>query len=132
MIDPAKTCLFTPPELAKFKKELFARVAQHVGCVETDDKKLKDLPHDIVPIVGCTPRLRPLIDQWQASKRPWLYWDRGYARRVFATWLPRGNDGGYYRWHLNAYQQGAIYPNTPGDRWKALNIDVKPWCTEGD
>jgi hypothetical protein len=49
---------------------------------------------------------------------------------VFATWLPRGESGGFYRWHINGYQLSTIR-DVPGDRWAALNIPVVPWRTGG-
>ncbi len=131
MIDPTKAALFIPPGLSKFKGRLFERIGQKIGrVVRHDPAPLASLPADIIPIVGCTPSLRPFIDEWRRSGRQFIYWDRGYARRVFATWLPRGVDGGYYRWHRNSFQMARIR-DVPGDRWKALNIDVTPWHAGG-
>lgn len=135
MIDPAKTALFIPPSLSKFKADLFERIGRHIEkkggrVVRHEEKRLLDLPDGIVPIVGCTPTLRPLIDGWRAAGKTFVYWDRGYARRIFATWLPRGDNGGFYRWEINAFQMKALR-NVPDDRWKALKTDVKPWAKGG-
>ena len=135
VIDPAKTCLWIPPELQKFKLDLFERIGRHIvakggSVVRHDPDKLDKLPFDIVPIVGCTPLLTSLYGAWRHSGRKFIYWDRGYARRVFATWLPRGEHGGYYRWHTNSFQLSAVR-DVPGDRWEALNIPVQPWRTSG-
>ncbi|WP_029581951.1 hypothetical protein [Bradyrhizobium sp. URHD0069] len=135
MIDPAKVCLFIPAGLKDFKLDLFERIGSKIeaagGRVVRHDIGLIDqLPNDIIPIVGCQPESTPLIAEWRKTGRQFVYWDRGYARRVFATWLPRGSDGGYYRWHLNAYQMQLIR-NVPSDRWDALKIDVKPWQRNG-
>ena len=137
MIDCKKTALFIPPDLKRFKLNLFERIGQKIGRVVRHDPKLLDqLPADIIPIVGCTPFLRPWYEKWNASKRNYIYWDRGYLRRVFATWLPRGSDmgipGGYYRWHLNAFQMKDVY-DVPDDRWKFLKLNgsVKPWNKNG-
>jgi hypothetical protein len=46
--------------------------------VRDDERRLLDLPDHIIPIVGCTPALRPIIDGWKTQKRLWCYWDRGY------------------------------------------------------
>jgi hypothetical protein len=54
----------------------------------------------------------------------------GYCRRVFATWLPRGAEGGYYRWHLNSFQLQHIR-DVPGDRWAAMRTDVLQWRRNG-
>ena len=135
MIDPGKTCLFIPGHLKKFKLDLFNRIGRHIKAaggqmIVGDFAALAALPDDVIPIVGCTPELRPLVDDWRARGRRWIYWDRGYARRVFATWLPRGEAGGYYRWHEGGFQLQAIR-KVPDDRWRALKIDVAPWAKRG-
>lgn len=134
-LDPAQTCFFTPPGLSKFKQDLFNRVAGHIRkkggqTVEHDEKKLAKLPPEVIPIVGCTPALTPLIAEWRRTGRKWVYWDRGYCRRVFSSWLPKGENGGYYRWHICSYQANKIR-NVPDDRWKALNIPLQPWRKNG-
>lgn len=131
MVEPDKVALYIPPGLQKFKLALFERIGQKIGRVVREDlKELEELPDDIVPIVGCTPALRPIINHWHATGRKWIYWDRGYARRVFATWLPKGSDmgipGGYYRWHIRHFQLGYIR-NLPSDRWDKLKIEARPW-----
>lgn len=135
MIDPAKVCLFIPPELRKFKLDLFQRIGRHIkgfggSVIHGDHAAVARLPDEIVPIIGCTPPFRPFIADWRARGRRWIYWDRGYARRVFATWLPRGANGGYYRWHVNAFQMQAVR-DVPADRWNALDIAVSPWHRGG-
>jgi hypothetical protein len=131
MIDPGQVALFIPPGLKRFKLDLFERIGSKIGrVVRHEPQRLLELPDDIVPIVGCTPELRPLIDGWQRRGRPWIYWDRGYARRVFATDLPVGANGGYYRWHCNAFQLRGI-GNWPDDRWRALDTPLRPWAREG-
>lgn len=140
MIDPSKAALFIPPKLSPFKNDLFERVGKTVGrVVRYDFDALARLSDDIVPIVGCTPELRPLIDGWLKSGRAWVYWDRGYCRRVFATWLPRGENGGFYRWHVGSYQLKAIR-SCPDDRWRSLlpgnkvdprPTELKPWRKAG-
>lgn len=97
-----------------------------------DQRQLPELPDHIIPIVGCTPSLRPYYQDWFARKRTFIYWDRGYLRRVFATWLPRGIEGGYYRWQVNAFQMAEVR-DVPDDRWRALNIggEVRSWRKGG-
>jgi len=135
MIDPAKVALFVPAGLKKFKLDLFERIARKVSAaggrvVRYDERQLIDLPPHIIPIVGCTSSLRPIIDMWRLSGRPWCYWDRGYCRRVFATWLPRGEGGGYYRWHMNAFQLQEIR-KVPDDRWRRMATPLQPWQRGG-
>ncbi len=126
-VNPNKVCLFIPPGLQKFKLNLFERIGKKIGhIVRHDYQKLLELPDDIIPIVGCTPELRPLILKWQETGRNWCYWDRGYMRRIFATDLPPGKDGGYYRWHLNSFQMKQI-ENVSDDRWKAAATNMSPW-----
>jgi hypothetical protein len=132
VIDPGKAALFIPPGLVKFKADLFERIGKKIGTIVRNDyDKLARLPDELIPVVGCTPELRPLIDQWRKTGRQWIYWDRGYARRVFATWLPKGDNGGYYRWHYGSFQMSRIRP-VPDDRWRALKTEVRPWSKSGD
>ncbi len=135
MIAPACAVFFIPSHLKKFKLDLFTRVGETIvraggKIVRGNFEELGEIARTHVPIVGCTPELRGLIDQWTSEKKDWIYWDRGYARRVFATWLPRGTNGGYYRWHLNSFQLQRIY-EVPGDRWESLTTPEAPWRKNG-
>lgn len=132
-IDPSKVALFIPPGLRNFKLNLFERIGAKVGRVIRHDYALLDvLPPDVIPIVGCSPPLQQYLARWKSTGRTFIYWDRGYLRRVFATWLPRGNDGGYYRWHINAFQMTAIR-DVSEDRWLSLGLlkQVRPWNKNG-
>lgn len=135
MLNPANVALFAPENLKKFKLDLFNRIGNEIvrqgGRVIRHDAALLDqLPPEIIPIVGCQPESTLLIAKWRAAKREYVYWDRGYCRRVFATWLPRGEHGGFYRWHRNSFQLCWIGAYPP-DRWAALKIDVRPWQRNG-
>ncbi len=137
MIDPAKVCLFVPDELKKFKLDLFNGIGRHIETaggrvIRGDYAALDALPDEIIPIVGCSPELMVLINRWKARGRNRIQWDRGYVRRVFATWLPRAYtiEASYYRWHLNNFQMSSIR-DVPGDRWAALQIPVSPWRKGG-
>jgi hypothetical protein len=137
MINPKQVALFIPPGLQDFKLALFERIGQTIHrsggmILRHDFGLLEHLPSTVIPITGCTPELQPFYAKWRASKRTFIYWDRGYLRRVFATWLPRGTNGGYYRWHINAFQMERIR-DVPDDRWRALNIanELRPWRRGG-
>jgi len=139
MIDPKNVCLFVPPGLRKFKLALFDRIASFVqargGQVIRNDHNLLDkLPAHIYPVIGCSPQLEPLRTKWLATGRQWIGWDRGYLRRVFATWLPKAEslEASYYRWHVNSYQMSRVR-EVPDDRWLALRLQdqVKPWRKGG-
>jgi hypothetical protein len=135
MFDPARTCLFIPGNLKRFKLDLFERVGKEIvrlggRVIRANVNHLEALPDEIVPIVGCMPELTQTILRWKARGRKRIQWDRGYARRVFATYLPRGDNGGYYRWHIDGFQLQRI-DKYPDDRWKKLNIEVKPWRKGG-
>jgi hypothetical protein len=130
-IDPKKTCLYIPNGLSRFKQSLFDRIGSKLGkIVRGVVDELRSLPEDVLPVVGCSPELTGLIKSWRDTERMFCYWDRGYARRVFATWLPRGDHGGFYRWHLNNFQLQKIR-DLPNDRWKALKTEVTPWQKDG-
>lgn len=135
MISPRQAAIYIPPGLKKFKLDLFERIGRHIVAaggrvVRDDERRLLDLPDDVIPIVGCTPALRPLIDGWKERGRTHIYWDRGYFRRVFATWLLRGENGGYYRWHVNSFQMQKIR-DVRFDRWKESKISAEPWAKGG-
>lgn len=144
MIDPAKVCLFVPRGLAGFKQKLFDRIGSKIEAaggrtIRDNHMALNALPDEIIPIVGAAPYLLPLVCKWRARGRTWVGWDRGFVRRVFATWLPRGEDGGYYRWTINAYQMRRIR-DVPDDRWQQLipgnkvdprKLEVLPWQKNG-
>lgn len=135
MISPSQVAIFCPSGLKKFKLQLFERIGKHIEkaggrMVRDDERRLLDLPDEIVPIVGCTPALRPIIDGWKARGRNFCYWDRGYFFRIFATWLPRGDAGGMYRWHLNSFQLQKIR-DVPPDRFNARKPPVIPWQKGG-
>lgn len=134
-IDPAKVIFFQPGHLKAFKARLFERIGKSIEklggkVVFADFAALDRYGDDTIPIVGCTPELRPLIEGWRKRGRTFLYWDRGFVRRVFATDLPVGENGGYYRFCINAFQMQSIR-DVPDDRWKALRTDVWPWQRTG-
>lgn len=141
-VDPRQVALFIPPGLRKVKFALFERIGakiQQLGgrVIRYDHAAIRRLPDELIPIVGCTPEFREDIAQWCARGRTWIYWDRGYLRRVYATWLPRGSDmglpEGFFRWHIGRPQMGEIY-DVPDDRWKFLRLDnqVRQWNRNGD
>jgi len=135
MIDASKVCLFIPAGLQKFKLDLFNRIAGHIekkgGRVARNDVNiLLRLPSDIIPVVGCQPESTPLIAKWRATKRTFIYWDRGYWDRVFATWLRRGINGGMYRWHINSFQLQKI-KEFPADRLEARKPEIGEWKRNG-
>lgn len=139
MIDPKQVCLFIPGELRKFKLQLFERIGRYVVAaggkvIRHDAKLLDELPDDVYPVTGCSPYLGPYYTKWKASGRKFIYWDRGYLRRVFATWLPRAEnlERSYYRWTIDAYQLPSVR-DYPDDRWRALRLadQVRPWRKGG-
>lgn len=135
MIDPATVCLFIPPGLKSFKLDLFERIGSKIVAaggkiIRHDYAAVARLPEKMVPIIGGSPELRETVSQWRVNGRRWIYWDRGYCRRVFATWLPRGENGGMYRWHIGSCQM-QIIRDMPGDRWAALKTPLAPWRKDG-
>jgi hypothetical protein len=140
MIDPHDCAFFLPPALKKFKLDLFERIARHISdlgglVVRHDYKKLEALAGSKIPIVGCSPPFREAIARWQKERTPWIYWDRGYLRRMWSKGLPPADHtmpGGFYRWHVSEFQMSKIR-DVPDDRWKALRLAhcVKPWRENG-
>lgn len=137
MIDPAKVALFIPAGLKKFKLALFERIGKRIEekgglVVRHDISPMASLPADITPIVGCQPESTDLINAWRKTGRQWIYWDRGYARRWFATCLPKPKtiEDSYYRWHLNGFQMQSVR-SVSDDRWKALDTPMRPWVKGG-
>lgn len=135
MIDPKDVCLFIPSNLQKFKLDLFMRIGRHIkSCggdyIHGDLTALEALPNKVIPIVGCMPECTALIAKWKATGRKRLQWDRGYLRRVFATYLPRGENGGMYRWHCDSFQMRKIR-DVPRDRFDKLKIPLEPWQRGG-
>jgi hypothetical protein len=137
LIDPAKVCLWVPEGLRKFKLDLFnsiaAKIQQKGGrVVRHDERRLLDLPDDVVPIVGCHPPLKDMIAEWKDRGRTFVYWDRGYVCRWFATCLPKppSMQQSYYRWHVNSYQLENLR-DVPDDRWKRMKTEVQPWKKNG-
>lgn len=135
-VDPKSVVFFVPPALSPFKQDLFDRVAKHVktaggSVIRHKFADLWEVPADQIPIVGCSYELRHIIKDWITTKRKFIYWDRGYMRRVFAAWLPRGTDGGYYRWHAGQYQMGRVDLAACPDRYAALKTPLSPWQRGG-
>lgn len=131
MIDPKLVVLYRPKACGTAKRELYERIGANLNRITTSAYELGRLHCDLIPAVGGTPGLRTLIEVWKIQQRRFLYWDRGYLRRIFTTWLPKGEDGGYYRWHLNCFQMRRVRDVT-GDRFEALDIPVSPWKQSGD
>jgi hypothetical protein len=137
LIDPAKVCLWIPPDLKRFKLDLFNRIASKIEqkggkVVRNDERRLEDLADDVIPIIGCHPPLKAMIAGWKARKRQFIYWDRGYFLRWFATCLPQPEnmEASFYRWHLNSFQLERLR-NVSDDRWKRMQIEVRPWQKGG-
>lgn len=135
MVDPKQLAFYRPDGLSAFKVKLFDRVGNHIVSrggryIKGNIPELEKLPNEIIPVVGCMPEITELILKWKATGRSRLQWDRGYCRRIFATWLPRGENGGYYRWHRDAFQLRKIR-KVPSDRWDALKIPLLPWKKGG-
>lgn len=117
--------VYIPAWMKGGKRILLESVARADGAVSTV-AELEQLPASVVPWVCCAAELADIIAAWRASGREFIYWDRGYVRRLGGVWLPTDSSDGYYRCHRNAFQMARIR-DVPGDRWEKLNIDVLPW-----
>lgn len=142
MIDPSQVVFFIPAEILRRspdkdpKLRLFNRIAATIGraggkVVKGNKDELDGLANKgHIPVVGCSPELTDLIAGWRRDNRQWCYWDRGYFFRVYATWLPRGDNGGMYRWHMGSFQLSRIL-DVPDDRLRKLTPPVRPWQKNG-
>jgi hypothetical protein len=136
VITPDRCAFYIPANLRSVKLNLFNRIADHLArrggvIVRGDPNALNALAKiGRAPIVGCSPELTDMIREWREANKPWVYWDRGYFLRCYATWLPRGENGGMYRWVVGRYQMGEVR-DVPDDRWKAARIEVQPWQKNG-
>jgi len=135
VINPREVCFYHPPEINRGAKlALFDRIGAKIreagGQFTREWTDLDRLPPEVVPIVGCSPQLTALIGRWRASGRKWIYWDRGYFFRCYATWLPRGVNGGMYRWHVGSFQLDRIL-DVPPHRLMAQRPPVRPWAKGG-
>lgn len=138
MVDPKDCALWISRGLSKFKNDLFEGIGRNIcsrggRVIRGDVAALERLPREIIPILGCNPELTPLILKWKKEGRKRIQWDRGYAKRVFATWLPRApnNAASFYRWHVDHFQLRKITTGLPNDRWKKLGIPLEPWKKGG-
>lgn len=136
-VDPARLVLFVPPGLPDFKRDLFERIGKAIttgggSILRHDYAEVPWIPDGLIPIIGCSPQLRPCVEDWQARGREFIFWDRGYFRRAIGSWCT-GLNGGYYRWQRNAFQVPAIRDDLRGDRWDKLNLGrhIKPWIRSG-
>lgn len=122
---------FIPRDLNSHKQVQFRQLSK--GCCKLvlgSLDELAALPNEIIPFVGCTIGLGPLVRHWQSIGRSFIYWDRGYFMRQGTTALPRPKDNGYYRVHLNSFQMQSI-KDLPDDRLKSCRLKVSPWRESG-
>ena len=99
------------------------------GVIDTPDALAK-LPDDDIPLVCCAAELGPLVREWKARGRQFMYWDRGDVRRLGGLFHPLDQTDGYYRLHLNAFQMNRIR-DVSSARWDALNLRLSPWRGAG-
>lgn len=135
VINPNEVCFYHPPEITRGAKlELFHRIGNKIvaagGRTTREWTELDALSPAITPIVGCSPQLTAMIGRWRSTGRRWIYWDRGYFFRCYATWLPRGTDGGMYRWHVGSFQLSRV-DAVPPERLNARRPPVRPWQANG-
>lgn len=121
---------FIPEDLSIHKQVAFNKLGQHFGCIARTVKELEDLPLSIIPMVGCTIKIGPIIREWVRTNRQFIYWDRGYFLRQGFTSLPRPKDDGYFRVHLNTFQMQKI-EGVKDDRFKRCGIRISKWRCGG-
>lgn len=122
--------------MSEYKRtKLFGPLSEKAAVViegdgRSDERRLSEIPDELIPIIGCTYELRHLIKDWLRTGRRFIYWDRGYVARGGKAWLPtRGQC--HYRWQLNGYQMTAVNPEASSARWRMLHQVVEPWRHNG-
>jgi hypothetical protein len=137
VIDPKTVALYRSAGLKRFKLQLFDRIGASIEklggrYIPENISEVAALPDEVIPIIGCQPESTELISQWRKTGRKFIYWDRGYYLRWFATSLPKPPtiEQSYYRWHVNSFQMKSI-ANVSDARWKSSGLGVKPWNKNG-
>lgn len=123
--------VFSLPDYMKGpKRKLLMDVAKHTAA---SPSKLDEMVGEgLIPVVDCGIPTRILVEKWASKKQPWIYRDRGYfgRGRYSASALPKRQDEGYWRYHLNEFQLGKIRP-AKYSRFEAMKIRVRPWQQGG-
>lgn len=126
-----RAVIYLPPTMRGPKRQLVERIGASIGGGVVDSvAAIERLPADAVPIICCAGELAGFLSRWRAEKRAWIYWDRGYVRRLGGWWPALDDGSGYLRWHVNSFQMQALR-DVPADRWQNLRVDVAPWRRGG-
>lgn len=81
-----------------------------------------------VALYGLLRGTHEVLTEAKQQGRKWYYIDLGFVKRSNHY---KGKYSGYYRVSKNCYQSN-ILGSHPSDRWKNLEIDIKPWRRKGD
>lgn len=122
--------VYRPSWFEGAKRNIVTLMGQCAGGVIDTPDALAKLSDDEIPVVCCTAELGQLVREWKVRGRQFMYWDRGYVRRLGGLFHPIDKTDGYYRLHLNAFQMNQIH-NVSSARWDALNLRLSPWRDAG-
>lgn len=126
-----RAVIYLPPTMRGPKRQLVEWIGATLGAGVVDSAaKLEKLSADAVPIICCAGELAGFLSRWRAEKRTWIYWDRGYVRRLGGWWPALDGGSGYLRWHVNSFQLQALR-DVPASRWQDLGVDLAPWRRGG-
>jgi hypothetical protein len=122
--------VYRPSWFEGAKRDIVTQMGRCAGGVIDTPDALAKLPDDDIPLVCCAAELGQLVREWKARGRQFMYWDRGYVRRLGGLFPPLDQTDGYYRLHLNVFQMNRIQEESSA-RWDALNVSLSPWRDVG-
>lgn len=132
MINFRSVQIYHPPWMGGRKLELIRRMADMTGRpLVNSAAALVELPAEVLPMICCTPEIMAQVAHWRATGRKFIYWDRGYLRRLGGLFTPHPpHMQGYFRVNIGTFQMQEIKP-VGADRWEALRVPVTPWRKGG-
>lgn len=100
----------------------------HGGRVVIGEPDIEAIPDDMTPVfIGLHPTTAPALLALHSARRNYVQVDNGYLKAY--------KEGGYFRATVNGCQLHWLdkaAPVSDADRWDALDIELKPYRTDGE